>query len=159
MAVKLKKVNLRDKTILCNLLQLYLHDISYYFPIEFDDNKGSYLYDDIEKYFNNLNNHAYFVNNCNRISGFMLIDKIEETMIIQEMFVLNNYKNKGIGKNAVFTALDKYKGNWVIKSLPGSIPAEQFWLRTIKEYTNGNFNVEHVGKYNRAVFTFNSRNF
>jgi len=72
------------------------------------------------------------------------------------MFLLNNYKSKGIGKDAVINIFSQYRGNWIIRSLPNSSKTENFWNKTIKEYTNDKFDVEHVGKYNRAVFTFNN---
>ena len=49
-----------------------------------------------------------------------------------------------------------YRGNWVIKVVPNSIQAEIFWNKVIYNYTNNNFKVDHVGKYERAVFTFNN---
>ena len=51
---------------------------------------------------------------------------------------------------------NEYKGNWVIKSLPCSPKSENFWNKTINKYTDGNFELEHIGKYNRAVFKFNN---
>ena len=51
MDITLKKIELEKKHILDNLMQLYLHNISLSFPIDFDSNTGIYKYDDIEKYF------------------------------------------------------------------------------------------------------------
>ena len=152
--VKIEKVENKDRVILEKMLQLYLHDISLYFTIEFDDKTGIYKYDDLDKYFTNESNYAYFIRYEGNIVGFVLIDIINKQNIIQEMFVLNNYKSKGIGKDAVINIFNQYRGNWIIRSLPNSSKAENFWNKTIKEYTNNKFEVEHVGKYNRAVFTF-----
>lgn len=154
--MKLVQVKQTEIEILERLLQLYLHDVSKYFPIDFDENAGLYLYDSLDKYFNDSKNYAYFIKLEEKIAGFILVDTTESENIIQEMFVLNHHKSNGVGKKAVYDILDKYKGNWVIKSLPSSEPAERFWNRTIKEYTNENYHVQHVGKYNRAIFTFNN---
>jgi len=154
--VKIEKVENKDRVILEKMLQLYLHDISLYFTIEFDDKTGIYKYDDLDKYFINESNYAYFIRYEGNIVGFVLIDVADKQNIIQEMFVLNNYKSKGIGKDAVINIFNQYRGNWIIRSLPNSSKAENFWNKTIKEYTNDKFDVEHVGKYNRAVFTFNN---
>ncbi|HOP65778.1 MAG TPA: GNAT family N-acetyltransferase [Bacilli bacterium] len=151
---KLVIVSKKDKLILENLLQLYLHDISYYFPIDFDSSSGKYIYDDLEKYFNGSNNLAYFIKIGNNIGGFILVDKENDSYILQEIFVLNNYKNKGIGGESVNKLFNKNRGKWIIKSLPSSPLAEKFWLKTINNYTNGNYKIEYIGKYNRAVFTF-----
>ena len=72
------------------------------------------------------------------------------------MFVLNNYKRKGVGKTAIDILFNKFKGNWEIRSLPCDDTAEKFWISSVKNYTNDNFNLEYVGKFNRAVLTFNN---
>jgi len=156
MGITLKEIELEKKDILNNLMQLYLHNISLNFPIDFDSNTGMYGYDDIEKYFENDNNKAFFILKENEIAGFMLIDLSDEKNIVQEMFVLNNYKRKGVGKTAVSILFDKFRGNWEIKSLPCSESAEKFWISSVKEYTNDQFDLEYVGKFNRAVLTFNN---
>ena len=156
MDITLKKIELEKKHILDNLMQLYLHNISLGLPIHFDSNKGIYKYDDIEKYFENENNKAFFILKEKEIAGFMLIDFTDEKNVVQEIFVLNNYKRKGVGKIAVSMLFDKFKGNWEIKSLPCSENAEKFWISSVKEYTNDKYNLEYIGKFNRAVLTFNN---
>ena len=59
-------------------------------------------------------------------------------------------------KLVVFDVFNKHIGNWVIKAVPCSVKAENFWRKTINEYTKGSFNLEHTGKYDRAEFTFNN---
>ena len=76
---------------------------------------------------------------------------------ISEMFVLNNYKRKKIGEKAVTKIFDMYKGNWTIKAVPSSLIAENFWTKTVNNYTNGNFKIEHTGKYARAELYFNNK--
>ena len=154
MDITLKKIELEKKHILDNLMQLYLHNISLSFPIDFDSNTGIYKYDDIEKYFENDNNKAFLILKEKEIAGFMLIDFTDEKNVVQEIFVLNNYKRKSVGKIAVSMLFDKFKGNWEIKSLPCSENAEKFWISSVKEYTNDKYNLEYIGKFNRAVLTF-----
>ena len=147
-----------EKYLFDNLLQLYLHDASLYFPCDFNSEKGRYIYDDEEKYFDGSNNYAYLFKDGEDVIGFSLVDTLEDgTMVIQEMFVLNNYKNRGYGKEAATKIFDMHKGNWIIKALPCSPKAENFWKKTIEEYTNNTYEMEHVGKYNRAVFRFNNK--
>lgn len=88
-----------------------------------------------------------------------MFDKTEELNIVQEMFVMNNYKRAGIGKNAVKQLFNKHHGNWEIKSLPCSEQAEKFWVSVVKEYTKNNFDVKYVGKYNRAVISFDNKDY
>ena len=154
--IKLKRITNTNKELLDNLLQLYLHDISGYFPIDFNNDTCKYEYDDLSKYFNKTNNYAYLFLNDKDIIGFTLIDYEDNNYIVQEMFILNNYKNRGLGEECINEVFNKHKGNWVIKSLPCSPKSENFWNKTIKKYTNNNYDIEHIGKYNRAVFRFNN---
>lgn len=154
MEIKLRKVPKKEKKKLENLIQLYLHDLSLYFPIDFDTKTCKYNYD-LTSYFEN--NIAYFIERDKNILGFILVDLNENNNYeISEILVLNNYKKQKIGEQAIFKIFDKYKGNWTIKAVPMSPIAEHFWTNTIKKYTNNNFKLTHTGKYNRAEFYFNN---
>ena len=154
--MKLELVTNKTISKLYNLLQLYLHDLSNYFPIDFDNKTATYKYDDLESYTKNQSKLAYLIKKDNNVIGFSLIDILNDTNIIQEMFILNNYKNKGYGKEAVFLIFNKHKGNWLVKAVPCSKKAENFWTKTISEYTNNNYVLEHTGKYNRPEYRFNN---
>lgn len=150
----LEKINIKEKEKLERLLQLYLHDLSLYFPIPINPNTCLYEYD-LDKYFKD--NYAYFIKEENNILGFILVDNNRNNNYeISEMFVLNNYKGNKIGKRAVFKILDMYQGNWTIKAVPLSKPAELFWEKVVKEYTNDDYRKEYTGKYNRLELYFNN---
>ena len=90
MNIKLEKVRLEDSNKLERLLQLYLHDLSLYFPITFNSDICQYEYD-LDKYF--IDNYAYFIKSDKDILGFVLIDDNgNNNYEISEIFVLNNYK-------------------------------------------------------------------
>lgn len=154
MNIELIKVNKNEKEKLEKLLQLYLHDLSIYFPLDFDSEKCEYKYD-LDKYFNN--DFAYFIKSDNNILGFIPIDNNGESNYeISEMFVLNNYKNKKVGTISVIKAFALYKGKWTIKAVPKSEIAEKFWVKVISEYTNNNYELYHIGKYDRAELYFSN---
>lgn len=151
----LKEIDIKEKEKLENLMQLYLHDLSLYFPITFNSNSCLYEYD-LDKYFDG--NYAYFIKERDNILGFILIDDNKNNNYeISEMFILNNYKGNKIGSCAVCKVLDMHPGNWTIKAVPLSKPAEMFWEKVVKEYTNDNYKIEYVGKYNRLELYFNNR--
>lgn len=156
MNIKLEKVTKSEKNKVEKLLQLYLHDLSIYFPITFDSTKCEYIYDDLDKYFDD--NYAYFIKCENDICGFILVDDNKnDNYEISEIFILNNYKRKKVGEIAVKKIFDMYKGNWTIKAVPSSPIAENFWIKTVENYTNGNFKNTHTGKYARAELYFNNK--
>lgn len=152
MNIEIKKVKEDERCKLEKLLQLYLYDLSLYFPIPFNSVSCEYEYD-LSKYFDN--NFAYFIKQDDKILGFILIDdNSNNNYEISEMFVLNNYKGKKIGEQAVTKVFDMFKGNWIIKVVPSSPVAEAFWKKTVNNYTNGNFKIEYTGKYSRAELSF-----
>jgi predicted acetyltransferase len=153
----LRKIELKDKNLLENMMQLYLHDLSLYFPIEFDSTKCKYDYN-LDSYFEK--NVAFFIENEKQEKlGFILIDLLSNTSFeISEMFILNNYKRKGVGEKAVKDIFNKYRGDWIVKAVPLSTVAEKFWNNVINNYTNGKYSIDHIGKYNRAIFKFNNKN-
>lgn len=154
--IKLDLVKKKERKVLENLLQLYLHDLSLYFKVDFDSTTCLYKYDSLDKYFDGSKNYAYFIKEEENKVGFILIDSDSNHYIVQEIFTLNNYKGRGLASDAITKIFDMYRGNWVIKVVPNSIKAEIFWNRTISNYTNNKFKVIHEGKYERAVFTFNN---
>ncbi len=155
MNISLKKVESKERKKLEKLLQLYLHDLSLYFPIPFDSKVCEYEYD-LDKYFDK--NYAYFIKSDNDILGFVLVDdNLEDNYEISEIFVLNNYKGKKVGEEAVKKIFDIYKGNWTIKAVPLSPKAEAFWTKTVNNYTKGNYRLEHTGKYDRAELYFQNK--
>ena len=122
--VSVEKVASIERKKLEKLLQLYLHDLSLYFPITFDSKVCEYEYN-LNKYFDK--NYAYFIKSSDDILGFVLVDvNLEDNYEISEMFVLNNYKGKKVGEEAVKKIFDIYKGNWTIKAVPLSPIAESF---------------------------------
>ena len=156
MKVEFKKIIERDK--FDRLFQLYLSELSLYYPAPYNYEECLNEYDNINRYFNDNNHYSYFIYLNNNIVGFVLIDdNSNDNYELSEIFILNQVKNQGIGTIVVNKIFDKYRGNWIIKVVPNSKKAENFWMKTIKEYTNNNFEVIYTGKYNRAEFSFNNK--
>lgn len=154
MEITVKEVSVNEIDKLENLMQLYLHDLSYYFPIDFNSENCKYNYD-LSNYFKT--NKAYFISLENKILGFILVDINSDNIFeLSEMFVLNNYKRNNIGSLAAKQIFNLYKGGWVIKAVPNSIPAEKFWEKTVKSYTNNKYKILRSGKYNRVEIYFDN---
>ena len=159
--IELKKIEAKDKSILQNLFQLYMHDITASLPMDVNEH-GLYEYNYIDYYFTEENRYAYLIYIEDKIAGFVLID--DEFMVLDsektkpcydfsEMFILNAYKKKGYGEIVVKRIFDMFKGNWEIRPVPRSEGAKRFWLKAVKNYTNDNF-TENYPKPNRLVITF-----
>lgn len=154
MDIKLIEIKIEEKNKLEKMIQLYLHDLSSNFLIDFNSEICEYEYE-LSSYF--IKNKAFFIKSGENILGFILLDvNPNNNFELSEMFVLNNYKGKNVGKIAVKQIFDLHQGNWTIKAVPNSIGAEKFWEKTVKNYTNNKCEILHTGKYNRAEFYFNN---
>lgn len=152
--MKLVEIPILEKSKLEKLMQLYLHELSEYFPADYRGNTCEYLYD-LSTYFNN--NKSYFIQVEDKIIGFILLDINEDYYEISEIFIVNNFKKNHYGEQAANEIFNMYPGNWKIKAVPNSPNAEMFWDKVIKRYTNNNYKKEKTGKYNRPEYYFNNR--
>jgi predicted acetyltransferase len=144
--IYIKRIKKKDKHILDNLFQLYLHDISLSLPMDVNED-GIFDCASLSSYFNDEDNqHPFFIMADNKYIGFALIEKklIESnsTYILNMLFILNSYKNNGIGRLIAINLFDMFEGNWEIKPTPHSRKAKKFWSRVIKEYTNNKYTIE-----------------
>jgi predicted acetyltransferase len=56
---------------------------------------------------------------------------------MSEFFVLRKHRGLGIGRRAVFTLFDRFRGKWEIFELARNATAISFWRRVIGEYGGG----------------------
>lgn len=159
--IKLIRIESKDKSILQNLFQLYMHDITASLAMDVNQH-GLFEYDYIDYYFIEKNRYAYLIYIDDKIGGFVLVD--DDFMVLDkykdvpcynlsEMFILNAYKKKGYGEIVVNRIFEMYKGNWEIRPVPRSEGAKRFWIKVVKNYTNDKF-IENYPKPNRLVITF-----
>lgn len=164
MKIDIRKIDNQDKSILINLFQLYLYDITKWLPRDIN-NHGLYEYNEIDLYFlNDKNREAYFIMVDEKIAGFVLIDKeflVLENDInnydIAEFFVMNSYKRKNIGEIVAKKVFDNHKGKWEVRPVPRSEEAYNFWTKVINDYTKGNYIIHDIENDIRKPITFENK--
>ena len=154
--MEIRSVNPNQRKVLENLLQLYLHEMSGHYPAPYNYSNGTFDYD-LDSYFTEPTHKAYYILNNNKIVGFALLIINNDFIRPQEMFILNQYRDKGLGSFTLKRLFDKYKGKWELKVPPHCKRLERLWTRLVKEYTKGNYQTDRVGTYNRLVITFNNK--
>ena len=162
MEIKLKKITIEDKSLLANMFQLYLYDITRFLDMEMNSH-GLYDYAYLDYYWTNPNYEAFFITVDQKIAGFALLNdefmKLDcsDSHCISEFFILNKYRKNKIGKQVVKMIFDKYRGYWEVRPIPKSPEAKEFWEKVIKEYTNDNFEI-FFPKPTREIITFKNQN-
>ena len=119
--LKVIEAKKEDRDTVMNLLEKYLYEFSQWEKTDVND-KGLYGYEYLDCYFEEK-----------RIFG------------CQNFFIMNKYRRKGYGKEAVFQVLNMHHGKWQLKRHPHNIGSVHFWNNVIAEYTKGNFRL--VEKY------------
>lgn len=56
-----------------------------------------------------------------------------------EFFVARSYRRLGVGRHAVRLLLDRFAGRWEIVEVQRNRGAVDFWRRTIRDYTRGDY--------------------
>lgn len=138
------KAQIADKNTMMNLLEKYLYEFSTWEKTDVDDN-GNYGYEYLDCYFTEENRFPYFIKVDGKLAGFILVSDYPEVpeektdYCLSEFFVMNKYRRKGYGKEAVFQVLNLHHGKWQLKRHPHNTASVYFWDNVIDEYTSGNY--------------------
>ena len=142
MKIKIAEASLRDKPIIKNMLQLYIHDFSEFDGYELNEN-GYYNYDYLDEYWTEKDRYPFIIRFNDKIAGFVLLNRysvmIKNALTIAEFFILRKYRRQGIGKKAAFMIFDMFHSKWEVRQTKNNIAGQNFWENVIRDYTSGNF--------------------
>jgi predicted acetyltransferase len=152
MDIELVPAQLDDATMLANLLELYLHDLSEAFPIEPDTN-GRFGYERLPLYWTETDRRfPFLIRRDDRVVGFVFVTRDQEGWDIAEFFVLRRHRRDGVGRRAAFALWDRMPGRWTVRVFDENRGAVPFWSRIIAEYSNGAFTRTEKDRW--QVFSF-----
>ena len=162
MEIRVQPITSDRYSVLSNLVQLYLYDIS-----ELDQRElgkdGCYSFRDINFYLQANNGWAFQLLRRGIIVGFALValrrSWIHEDTVysIDDLFVLRNYRKQGIGRIAAFRLFSTFPGTWEVSEMEENKPAHVFWRQVVDEFTKGRFLDTTVlvdGRWNRPTQRF-----
>jgi predicted acetyltransferase len=153
-----------DASLLGNLLELYIHDLSEIFPVEMNA-EGRFGYPDLPRYWSEAGNrHAFLIRSGARLAGFALVTRgspataSSEDLDLAEFFVLRAHRRTGVGRRAANALWDRLPGQWIVRVSESHSAGLVFWERVIKKYTHGTFSTgAHRGRHHLfKVFSFRS---
>ncbi|MEA2694021.1 MAG: hypothetical protein QOJ16_3408 [Acidobacteriota bacterium] len=142
--VVLDVATLADATLLSNLLELYVHDLSAAFPsIELGPD-GRYGYPALALYWSEPERRFPFLIRCDaRVAGFALAQRGSpatddpDVFDVAELFVLRRYRRSGVGRRAAVLLWNRLPGRWLVRVSEGNLRALPFWAGVIAEFTEG----------------------
>ena len=139
--VTLERATAGDTTLLSNLLELYIHDLSAMFPHVKLGEDGRYGYSELPSYLaGNSSRRAFVIRHEGRVAGFVLARQGSpasddpRTLDIAEFFVLRQFRARGVGRAAATLLWDLMPGSWTIRAALANPDAVRFWRDAVREY-------------------------
>jgi predicted acetyltransferase len=139
-AVSLDAATAADSTLLANLLELYIHDLSDVFDITLGAD-GRFGYPRLALYWSEPDRRFAFIIRCDgRVAGFALVVRGSpvvsdpDVLDVAEFFVVRRYRRSGVGRAAAFLLWNRIAGNWTIRVAEDNASAVSFWTCTAREY-------------------------
>ncbi|MBD7985551.1 GNAT family N-acetyltransferase [Sporosarcina sp. Sa2YVA2] len=138
MTIKLKEVLESEKSILRNLYSLYLHELSNFTTHLNIGVDGIFHYEELDDFWKVDGLSPYFITLNESIIGFILL--LERPFLkksndygINDFFILNQYKGKGLAVQAVKKIFEKKQGQYFIIQVVENKRAVAFWKKVYSE--------------------------
>jgi aminoglycoside 6'-N-acetyltransferase I len=158
MDASVELVKEEESYIIKNLYPLYLHDLAEiygHYPNEHGIFEESNQYRTLNDQYDVQNIwfqkpdslFPYLIRVDGRPAGFMLISSPPYCnkgidYFVHEAFLLRPFRGKGIAEYTAAKLFERYKGKWELFTNPSTETnkrGQQFWRKTIGNYTNDNF--------------------
>jgi predicted acetyltransferase len=162
--VALSVATARDASVLSNLLELYVHDLSEAFALELGAD-GRFGYAKLPLYWSEPERRfPFLIRYGTRLAGFALVTRGSpasedpEDFDVAEFFIVRRHRRSGVGRRAAFLLWNRFAGRWIVRVSEGNHGGLRFWASVITEYTSGAV-VETTrpgSPHAWRVFTFNS---
>ena len=159
--VSLEKVKDTDRTIFMNLFNLYHHDRAKFFPELYPsvDKDGYYDKAVVEELlgFEDSEVLCYLIKFEDKVAGLAVISFPPYVLkdcdyCIQEIFVLNNFRGKGIAHEACKWLFKEFPGRYCALVAEDDVEAQGFWDKIIPK--NGKLIGRQKHKENLIAYEF-----
>ncbi|HYQ31276.1 MAG TPA: GNAT family N-acetyltransferase [Polyangiaceae bacterium] len=155
-----------DSTLLANLLELYMHDLSEIFPVVQLGPEGRFGYPRLSSYWSEPEaRFPFLIRKHGKVVGFALAQRGSplsddpEVLDVAEFFVLRNVRHAGVGARAAELLWDRLPGRWIVRVSEGNSSGLPFWTRVIERYAGSaaTQTQRHGEPYPWRVFAFDTR--
>lgn len=138
--LELIRAGAEHKSVLGNLLELYIHDFSELVPIDVG-NDGRYGYKSLPLFWSDNSRLPFLARLDGKLVGFVLVTQsLElsgdgEAWDMAEFFVLRGYRRRGIGTQLAEKVWLHCPGRWQIRVMEKNALARRFWESSIAKFT------------------------
>lgn len=137
--IRLQKVKEENRTLLWNVLQKYLHEMTLYYPNRVDK-QGNYHYQYFDAYFTDAERTALFIYNDRTLIGFVMLNPYSAIehhpdYTIAEFTIFPSYRRNHYALDAMNLILLTFHGNWEIKYNKKNRGAKKLWTIVTSPYS------------------------
>jgi predicted acetyltransferase len=127
--VEVVAAEIADKSVLRNLLELYLHDFSEMTASDVDEH-GLFGYDRLDNYWTEPDRRPFLIRADGRLAGFALV-RSGAPHDMAEFFVMRRHRRGGVGLLAARAVFAMFPGEWQVREMAANAAATAFWRRAI----------------------------
>ncbi|HEX5236317.1 MAG TPA: GNAT family N-acetyltransferase [Silvibacterium sp.] len=128
-----------QQSVLTNLLELYLHDLSHLHDLQIGLD-GRFGYQNLPLYWSRRDRHPFLIKVAGGWAGFVLLKRVpvvatsDTVWDMAEFFLLRRFRGRGIGILAAHAAWRNHPGNWQVRVMQSNAAGLRFWNRAIAEF-------------------------
>ena len=136
--IRLEKVSSRQRTLLWNLHQKYLHEMTNYYDDELDG-EGNYHYGYFDEYFTDPERTALLIYWEQRLVGFAMIHPYSYVQerpdhVLAEFTIFPRFRRRHLARAAAEGILASFPGRWEIKYHEKNTAARNLWNQIAAQY-------------------------
>lgn len=164
--VRLRVATAADATLLGNLLELYIHELSDVFPGLRIGADGRFGYPKLPSFFETEGRFPFLIERDGRLAGFALVTRgspisDDPTVFdVAEFFVLRGERAGGVGRRAAELLWHRFPGPWTVRAAEANRGAVAFWSAVVLGFGDGtSVEVRRAGDHRGMgwrIFTFRS---
>ena len=129
----------KDRELLWNIHQKYLHEMTNYYDNEMDA-QGNYHYGYFDAYFSEPERRALLIYSGERLAGFAMVNPYsyiggKPDYVLAEFTVFPAFRKQGIASEAVRQIFGRFRGSWEIKYNEKNTGAKQLWNKMTAAYS------------------------
>lgn len=150
MKIELIRAQPQHRSLVRRLYELYCHDFSPMTRSPIGDD-GWWTDDDFLRVWPDDELQIFLVRLDDHWAGFAWVARgsyidpfIDDHFLMDEFFILRQYRRQGLGEQVAVRLFSKFSGTWEIGEIPENVEAQAFWRMVIGRYTDHHFDERTV---------------
>jgi predicted acetyltransferase len=136
--IRLMTVSSEQRTLLWNIHQKYLYEMTNYYDNEMDS-EGNYHYGYFDSYFTDPRRTALLIYRDQTLAGFAMINPYSYVRehpdhVLAEFTVFPGFRRQHLAKAAAEQILEMFPGRWEIKYNEKNTAARNLWNQIAAQY-------------------------